>query len=142
IAWPSPTIKGTSNAHGATLGREELLGLKRQLGINNGEMFQVPAEVLEHTRLLRNRGEEAHQVWNRKFASWRERNPNRAELFDRILSGRKVVGWDDDLPDFHAGTPISTREASGKVLDAVGSKLPELWGGSADLSEATHTLIR
>jgi transketolase len=141
IGWPSPKKQNTGKIHGSALGAEELAGVKEILGFDPEKTFQVSDEVITHTRKALDRGAEAHAEWNVRFDAWAAANPERKILLDRILSGDLPDGVDEALPVFPAGTEVSTRASSGKVLTALGQVIPELWGGSADLAESNNTTI-
>ncbi|GGN86921.1 transketolase [Streptomyces albiflavescens] len=141
IAWPAPNAQNTEASHGSALGAEEIAATKRILGFDPEQSFQVDAEVLDHARTALDRGAEAHAAWDKQIAEWRTAQPERAGLFDRVVAGQLPEGWESALPVFEAGTSVATRAASGKVLQALGGVLPELWGGSADLAGSNNTTI-
>ncbi|MDR2373600.1 MAG: transketolase [Bifidobacteriaceae bacterium] len=141
IGWPSPSKQNTGAIHGAKLGPTEVAGLKRALGLDPDKTFNVPEEVLAVTRQARDRGAKARIAWQAKFDDWRAANPEAAELWDRLQNRELPQAIEDALPLFPAGTALATRAASGKVLAALGAKLPELWGGSADLAGSNNTTI-
>ncbi|MGA6222980.1 transketolase [Streptomyces umbrinus] len=141
IAWPAPNAQNTEASHGSALGAEEIAATKRLLGFDPEQTFEVADEVLTHARRALDRGAEAHAAWNKQLAEWRTAQPARAKLFDRIVAGQLPEGWESALPAFEAGTSVATRAASGKVLQALGDVLPELWGGSADLAGSNNTTI-
>ncbi len=141
IGWPSPTKQNTGKIHGSKLGAEEVAGLKRALGFDPEKSFDVSNKVLEHTRELVSRGVSARSAWDEKFKSWQKANPDKAQLLERLQSGQLPAGLQSELPKFSAGEEIATRAASGKVLNSLAAKLPELWGGSADLAESNNTTI-
>ncbi|WP_314414935.1 transketolase [Streptomyces sp. DSM 40484] len=141
IAWPAPNARNTEASHGSALGAEEIAATKRLLGFDPEQSFEVSDEVLNHARRALDRGAEAHAAWNKQLAEWRTAQPERAKLFDRIVAGQLPEGWEGALPVFEAGTSVATRAASGKVLQALGGVLPELWGGSADLAGSNNTTI-
>jgi transketolase len=141
IGWPSPTKQNTGKIHGSKLGAEEVAGLKQALNFDQEKSFDVSNEVLTHTRELVARGKEARGAWDEKFAKWQQANPDKAELLRRLQSAELPAGIESELPRFSAGEEIATRAASGKVLNALAAKLPELWGGSADLAESNNTTI-
>ena len=141
IGWPSPKKQNTGKIHGSALGAEELADVKTVLGFNPDKNFDVAGSVIDHTRKALVRGAEQHAEWNTQFDAWAAANPERKELFDRLLSGELPAGVDEALPVFPAGKEVSTRAASGKVLSALGAVIPELWGGSADLAESNNTTI-
>ncbi|AWZ06854.1 MULTISPECIES: transketolase [unclassified Streptomyces] len=142
IGWPAPKKRNTGGIHGSALGAEEAAGAKAAMGLDPSLSFQVPAEVLAHARQVADRGAEAHRQWDKTLADWRALNPDRAELFDRLSERRLPEGWQEHLPVFPAGGQIATRKASGEVLNALASVLPELWGGSADLAESNLTTMK
>ncbi len=141
IGWPSPTKQDTGKIHGSKLGAEELAGLKQALGFDPEEHFAVAEEVLSHTRQLAQRGKEERAAWQATFSKWQQANPDSAKLFERLASGALPADLESSLPQFSLGEEIATRAASGKVINAIASKMPELWGGSADLAESNNTTI-
>ncbi|WSA74917.1 transketolase [Streptomyces sp. NBC_01799] len=141
IAWPAPNAQNTEASHGSALGAEEIAATKRGLGFDPEQSFQVEPEVLAHAREALDRGAEAHAAWDKQISEWRTADPEHAELFDRVVAGQLPGGWEAALPQFEAGTSVATRAASGKVLQALGGVIPELWGGSADLAGSNNTTI-
>ncbi|MGW0581315.1 transketolase [Streptomyces sp. NPDC002920] len=141
IAWPAPNARNTEASHGSALGAEEVAATKRVLGFDPERSFQVDDDVLAHTRAALDRGAEAHAAWDKRLAEWRAADPERAKLFDRVVAGQLPEGWEDALPVFEPGKSVATRAASGKVLQALGAVVPELWGGSADLAGSNNTTI-
>lgn len=141
IAWPAPNAQNTEAAHGSALGDDEVAATKRVLGFDPERTFEVAADVLAHTRRALDRGHTARAEWEKSLDAWRTANPERAAAFDRISAGELPEGWQEKLPVFEAGRVIATRAASGKVLQALGPVIPELWGGSADLAGSNLTTI-
>ena len=141
IGWPSPKKQNTGKIHGSALGADELAAVKRVLGFDPEQTFEVADEVIEHTRTALDRGARQHAEWDVRFEAWALANPERKQLLDRVLSGDLPDGVEEALPAFAGGTEVSTRAASGKVLGALGPVIPELWGGSADLAESNNTTI-
>ncbi|MEU3689019.1 transketolase [Streptomyces narbonensis] len=141
IAWPAPNAQNTEASHGSALGDEEIAATKRVLGFDPEQTFEVTDEVIAHTRSLGDRGREARAEWEKSLAEWRTANPERAAEFDRIQANELPAGWEAKLPVFEPGKGVATRAASGKVLQALGSVIPELWGGSADLAGSNNTTI-
>ena len=141
IAWPAPHARNTEAAHGSALGEEEVAATKRVLGFDPGTSFEVAEEVLAHTRRALERGREARAAWEKSLQEWRGDHAERAAEFDRISAGALPTGWEEKLPVFEAGKAVATRAASGKVLQALGAVIPELWGGSADLAGSNNTTI-
>lgn len=141
IGWPSPEKQNTGKIHGSKLGAEELAGLKRAIGFDPEQQFEIPAGVLEHTRELLARGADERARWQQGYEAWRSRNSEGAKLLDRLLKGELPADLASALPTFESGSQLATRAASGKVINALAAKLPELWGGSADLAESNNTTI-
>ncbi|WKX16410.1 transketolase [Streptomyces sp. NL15-2K] len=141
IAWPAPNAQNTEAAHGSALGDDEVAATKRVLGFDPDQSFEVSDEVITHTRKALERGRQAKAVWEKSFQEWRNNNPERAAEFDRIAAGELPTGWQEKIPVFEAGKAVATRAASGKVLQALGAVVPELWGGSADLAGSNNTTI-
>ncbi|MDT5226801.1 MAG: transketolase [Mycobacterium sp.] len=143
IGYPAPKLMNTGKAHGAALGDEEVAAVKERLGFDPDKKFEVRDEVIEHTRELVQRGKEAHDSWNADFEDWAKRESERKKLLDRLTAEELPDGWDADIPHWEPGSDeLATRKASNEVLNAVGPKLPELWGGSADLAGSTNTTIK
>ena len=141
IGWPAPHKQNSGKIHGSALGADELAATKRTLGFDPEKTFEVAPEVIEHTRKALERGKAAHEEWNAQFDAWAAANPERKTLLDRVLSGALPEGVEAALPVFEAGKDVSTRAASGKVINAIAGVMPELWGGSADLAESNLTTI-
>jgi transketolase len=142
IGYPAPNLMNTGKAHGAALGDEEVAAVKKILGFDPDKTFEVRDEVIEHTRKLVARGKEAHDKWQGDFDAWAQREPDRKKLLDRLLAQKLPDGWDADLTYWEPGSkPLATRAAFGQVLNDVAPKLPELWGGSADLAGSNNTTI-
>ncbi|MFE2463453.1 transketolase [Streptomyces sp. NPDC059402] len=141
IGWPAPTKRNSGAIHGAALGPAETAGLKEALGLDPERSFQVPDDVLVHTRTALERGRRTRADWERRYADWRAAHPERAAEYDRIGARTLPEGWAEHLPTFPAGGSMATRKASGKVLDALAGVLPELWGGSADLAGSNLTTM-
>ncbi|KUL68424.1 MULTISPECIES: transketolase [unclassified Streptomyces] len=141
IAWPAPNAQNTEAAHGSALGDDEVAATKRVLGFDPEKTFEVSDEVLAHTRGALERGQAARAVWEKSFQQWRDNNPERAAEYDRVAKGALPTGWEEKIPVFEPGKGLATRAASGKVLQALGAVIPELWGGSADLAGSNNTTI-
>ncbi len=143
IGYGSPHKHDTSAAHGEPLGVEEVRLTKENLGWPVEPAFYVPPEAQEHFRAFAARGESQQAEWNSGFHAYAKKYPALAEEFQRIMQRELPNGWDRDLPAFRpADGPLATRVASGKVINALASRLPELMGGDADLAPSTHTLIQ
>ena len=141
IAWPAPHAQGTSKSHGSALGVEEVAATKVALGLDPEQSFFVSEEVLAHAREVQVRGKNLHANWDAEFAMWQASNPDRANLLKRLRSHELPADWESAIPEFAAGKDMATRAASGKVINALASVLPEFWGGSSDLAESNNTTI-
>ena len=142
IAWPAPKAQGTAGSHGSALGEDEIKATKVALGLNPDEHFAMPADVLAHARLVKERGAQHRTQWNTKFESWKASNPDKATLLTRLQTRSLPAGWDGQLPVFAPGKDVATRAASGEVINAIAAVLPEFWGGSADLAGSNNTSIK
>jgi transketolase len=141
IGWPSPGKQNTGKIHGSALGADELVGLKKALGFDPERSFVVSPEVLDYTRSIGLRSMQARQSWQQAFEDWASANPDQKKLFDRLQKGLAPAELSSALPIFEPDVELSTRAASGKVLNAIAQVMPELWGGSADLAESNNTTI-
>lgn len=141
IGWPAPTLQNTGKVHGAALGETEIAATKEILGLDPAKSFEVPDEVLQHTRKVVARGKAAHESWNGALAAWKASNSQGSELFDRLVSRTLPANWTSSIPRFEPGKAIATRKASGDTINAIAQVLPEFWGGSADLGDSNLTTI-
>jgi transketolase len=140
IAYGSPNMQDTAKAHGSPLGEEEIRLTKQHFGWDPDQHFHVPQEVLNHMRKALERGAEAEGEWNALFGRYTAQYPDLAKQFTDAAGGYLPVALEEILPKFEAGgKAIATREASGKVLDALMPKLPLVLGGSADLTPSNNT---
>jgi len=142
IGYGSPNKQDTASAHGEPLGPEEVRLTKEALGWPVEPAFHVPDEVRAHLRTAAERGAQAHAEWRERFKAYRGEHPELAAEFERRMAGRLPERWAEALPTFSAADgSMATREAGGKVLNALAETLPELMGGSADLAPSTKTLL-
>ena len=141
IGYPAPKKQNTGGIHGSALGAAEVAALKEVLGFDPEKNFEVDPAVLAHARKVVDRGAATRQQWNEGFTAWQNANPENAALLARIEKKELPANWETNLPSFEAGKDVSTRAASGKVLNAIGGVLPELWGGSCDLAGSNNTTI-
>jgi transketolase len=140
IGFGSPHKQDTAAAHGEALGVEEVRLTKEGMGWPVDPSFHVPEEALEHFREAVARGESAQSEWESRFKSFAMEFPDLAAEFHRVIERRLPKDWDADLPVFSAADgPMATRVASGRTIAVLGSRLPEMMGGSADLNPSTHT---
>jgi transketolase len=142
IGFGSPHKQDTAAAHGEPLGVEEVRLTKEGLGWPEAPPFLIPQEALEHFRTAVDRGCSAQAEWEVRLAAFAEKYPDLAAEFERVMDRQLPPGWDADLPTFStADGPMATRIASGKTIEILGSRLPEMMGGSADLAPSTFTNI-
>ncbi len=140
IGYGLPTRAGTEKAHGEPPGDVELDGAKEKLGWPKEPRFYLPDELLAFFRQAAARGAVLEREWQQKMEAYCEAFPQEAAELERRLAGKLPEGWDQGLPEFPADEKgVATRSASGKVLNALSSKVPELFGGSADLAPSTNT---
>jgi transketolase len=142
IGYPAPNLQNTGKAHGAALGKDEVALTKEAIGFPTDTHFYAPEEVVAHARQVVDRGRAARAEWQKSYDDWAAAHPERKALHDRLAARRLPDGWTSALPVFEADQKgVATRKASGKVLEALGGVIPELWGGSADLAESNNTTI-
>ena len=143
IAYGSPNKQDTAEAHGAPLGAEEVRLTKQALGLPADEQFWVPAEVYARYRQAGARGAQQQAAWNALVARYKAADPELGAAFQAQVLDRKLPdGWEAALPVWQPGDKIATRAASGKVLDAIGPRIPTLIGGSADLTPSNNTRFK
>jgi transketolase len=142
IACGSPNLQGSADAHGAPLGDEEVRLTKKCLGMPEDEFFHIPQAVSDCFRQCIDSGIKAEAQWQENFQVYNKNFPDMANKWVDAMSGFLSTGWDRDIPEFSVSDgPIATRAASGKVLNAIASRLPTLIGGSADLAPSNKTLL-
>jgi len=138
IAYGAPHAVDTAKSHGAPLGEAEVRAAKEALGWDPDKTFVVPQEVAAHMNGVE-RGIELESAWRQKLEAWSAKYPELREDWDQVHTGRPCPGWTDALPDFPAGEEVATRDAGGKVMDAIKRFVPTMAGGAADLVESTKT---
>ncbi len=140
IGFGAPHKQDTSKAHGEPLGDDELKAAKQNLGWPVEPRFLIPGDVLEFYRQAVENGQKAEDAWNSKLADYKKASPELAAVLERRLNAELPADWEAALPVFPADPKgMATRVSSGKVLTALSSKLPELVGGSADLTPSNNT---
>jgi transketolase len=143
IAYGSPNKSGTAGSHGSPLGADEIKLVKKFFGFDPEKSFDVPAEVLEYYHKAGEKGIAKEEKWNKLFSDYKAKFPELAAEYERASSGKLPEGWKDLLPVFKGSDPkMATRQASGKVLNAIAGKLPNLIGGAADLAPSTETNLK
>jgi transketolase len=142
IGYGLPTKQDTAAAHGSPPGDEELDAAKKALDWPVEPRFYIPEDVLEFFRKATVKGSESENDWNELFASYGEKYPEEAAELERRLAGVLADSWEKEIPEFPADPKgMATRAASGKVINALSSVIPELIGGSADLAPSNKTWI-
>lgn len=142
IGYGSPHKQDSASAHGEPLGVDEVLLTKERLGWPAEPAFHIPPEALDHFRQTVTRGKEWQNAWEEKLEAYGKAHPDLAAEFKRIMSGTLPADWDASLPTFTAESgALATRAASGKCINAIAPRLPELMGGSADLAPSTQTFM-
>ncbi len=142
IAYGSPNKQDTAAAHGAPLGEEEVRLTKQALGWPLEPAFYIPEEALAHFRAAVARGREWEAEWEKRLQVYAKKYPAEAAEWRRVVKGEFPEGWAAHLPTFVPDKPLATREASGKLLNAIAPHLPTLIGGSADLAPSTETYLK
>lgn len=139
IGYSSPNKQGTSKAHGAPLGDEEVRAAKEALGLDPDKTFHVPDEVYEAFS-AQEKGTELRTAWEERFKAFREAQPELAKEWDAAWAGKPMPGVGAALADIDWGDkPIATRSAGAKAMAAFSALTPTMVGGAADLSESTKT---
>ncbi len=142
IGFGLPTRQGTAKAHGEPPGEEELRAAKIALGWPEEPKFIVPDDTLHFFRKAVQTGRRAEARWRRLFSDYRKEYPQLAAEFERRMEGRLPEGWQDGLPEYPTDEKgMATRVASGKTLNALAGRLPEIVGGSADLTPSNNTWL-
>ena len=143
IGFGSPNKQDTSEAHGSPLGEEEVKLSKKNLGWNYEETFFIPQEVKEHFKQVKVNGEKQEAEWQKLFDDYKKKYPEKAKQFVEwmwTVNGRMGDEWKSKLPVFEDdGKKLATRAASGKVIEAIAPAIPNLIGGSADLTPSNNT---
>jgi len=143
IGYGSPHKQDTYLAHGSPLGEDEVKLTKQNLGWPVEPSFYIPAPALAHFREAIERGAKLEEDWSRQLATYQRTYPRLAAEWDRYVRGEIPEDWKNKVPVFKpADGPMATRQASGKVLNAIASTLPTLTGGSADLNPSTDTYLK
>ena len=143
IGYGSPNKQDTAKAHGEALGAEEVLLTKKNLGWPSLEPFFVPPEALEEWRKAKPRGARLHREWDAKWQAYAAAYPNDARELERRLAGKRPPDWTKKIPSFtKENGNVASRAAFGAALNATAESLPELVGGSADLTPSNNTSVK
>jgi transketolase len=142
LGYGSPNKQDTFEAHGSPLGEEEVRLTKRNLGWPEDQPFFIPGSALAHFRRAMEQGMRAEAAWNSRYSAYAQAFPALAIELQQAVRGDLPANWDEDIPGFPADDKgIATRVASGKVMNAIGPRVPALIGGSADLDPSTYTAL-
>ena len=142
IGYGSPE-QDSFKAHGSPLGADDVRKTKQNLGWPAEPDFLIPDEALAHFREAVTRGARDEAAWNERMNAYAKAFPDLSQELRRRLRDELPPGWDMDIPVFPADTRgLATREASGKVMNAIAPRLPALTGGSADLDPSTKTALK
>ena len=140
IGFGSPNKQDTSEAHGSPLGEQEVKLAKKNLGWNNEETFIIPDEIKEYFKQVEARGEKQEAEWLKLFDEYKKKYPEKVKQLTNWMNGELSRDWKSKLPVFEDdGKKLATRAASGKVIDAIAPVIPNLIGGSADLTPSNNT---
>ena len=142
IGYSLPTKQDTAGAHGSPPGWDEIDASKKAQDWPVEPHFYIPDDVLEHYRSVKKNGAVYEEEWKKLYSSYQAKFPQKAAELSRRIEGKFPVDWDKDLPEFPADAKgMATRASSGKVINAIAKTLPELMGGSADLTPSNKTWI-
>ena len=142
IGYGSPNKQGTADAHGSPLGSAEVALTKQRLGWDPALTFHVPDDVRQHMGAAVERGVQAEATWTARFDAYARAHPDLAAAWRATLRGDLPAEWDADLPAWPVGEAVPTRQAGGKVMNAIARRVPWLVGGDADLSVSTTTGLK
>jgi transketolase len=142
IGFGSPAKHDTFHSHGNPLGKEEVAATKTALNWPTQDDFFIPDEALALFRRAITEGAQRQRSWEEIYNRYKQAFPKDAKVWAEIMAGRLPHGWKHGLPSWSPeDKPIATREASGKVLNALANRIPNLIGGSADLNPSTKTAM-
>jgi len=142
IGYGSPSLAGTSQAHGAPLGEEEVAATKESLGYPSADPFYVDPSAQAEWRKTAERGARLESEWTARFEAYSAAHPNLAQKLIAFMEGRLPDGWAGGLDEVaNNGKPAATRGHSGRILQALAERVPNLVGGSADLAGSNKTTL-
>jgi transketolase len=142
IGYGSPNKQNTAGIHGAALGADEVKLTRENLKWEHAP-FEVPSDALNHFRKAVERGAALETEWNKALSDYKAKYPAEAAEFERLISGKLPEGWDKVLPTYTAeDKAVATRKNSEIVLNKLAPVLPELIGGSADLTHSNLTELK
>ncbi len=143
IGFGSPHKQDSFESHGSPLGADEVKATKQNLGWPLDPTFYVPEEALAGFRRAQDIGSKAESDWSAMLSEYSRQYPELAQELQRIVKGELPADWAAAIPSFPADAKgMATRAASGKIINAVGTRISNLIGGSADLNPSTQTVIK
>ncbi len=142
IGFPAPNKQNHQDAHGAPLGKDEIAATKAVMGFEPDATFAVSDAARASWNVCLERGELFESEWQARFEAYREAHPALASQYESWMKGELNAGWEDSMPEFAAGGKMATRDASGKVINALAQGIPNFLGGSADLGSSNKTVIK
>ena len=142
IGYGCPAKQGKAAAHGAPLGPDNVIALKENLGWPVDKEFYVPDEVYANTAEAAKRGAEAEEAWNKMLAEYCEKYPEMAKLWKEYFEGNGYNAWEDEELWVKPEKALATRATSGEIINKLAAKLPNMFGGSADLAPSTLTIMK
>jgi transketolase len=141
IGYGSPKA-GSNKSHGEPLGAEAVVATKKFFGFPEDQSFVVPDAALANWRNAVDRGAGLEAAWKKLFEGYRAANPELAAQFERAQKGELKAGWEKAIPSFPVGKAVATRNAGGIIMNAIAERVPELFGGAADLTSSTKTIFK
>ncbi len=142
IGFPAPNKQNHQDAHGAPLGKDEIAATKTIMGFDPDATFAISDAARASWEVCVERGELFESEWQARFEAYREAHPKLAKDYEDWMTGGLKEGWEAQLPVFATGEEMATRDASGKVINALAKGIPNFLGGSADLGSSNKTLIK
>ena len=143
IGFGSPNKQDTYEAHGSPLGVEEVKLTKQHFHWPTESPFYIPEDAQAHLREAIKKGEKEEKQWNDLLVSYEKNFPDLAAEFNQLMKNQLPADWSEGIPEFNPDVKgISTRQASGKIMQVIGANVPGFFGGSADLNPSTFTDLK
>lgn len=142
IGYGSPNLAGTHEVHGKAIGSDEAAKVRKALDWKWEEPFYVPDNVREHFAQLKEKGIQVEKEWSTLFESYKQAHPDLGKRLESAIKGELPDDWDQALPTYEEGKEVATRTASGDALNALAKRVPNLFGGSADLASSNKTMLK
>ncbi len=142
IGFGSPNFQDTHTAHGAPLGDDEIAAIKKNFGWDPEKKFHVPDDVYKQMGKIKQNGKKLHDQWAQLFQQYKQKYPELFAELKNALDKKPLADIDSLMPEFKPGDKIATRKASGAVIQALMPSLPNVLGGSADLTPSNNTKFK